>query len=218
MIKSYEELSISKYRELIGIEKVDGEDTEYGIQILSVLSDMEPDELLEMPLEDFSKLMANTKFLYKEIERKGYKELKNKIEISGETYQVVKNARDLCAGQYIDYKAYVSRENFLEMLPYILTVFLIPEGHKYNNGYDIVELANKFDKEVDILTALSISDFFLHQSKMSMMSSITYLKWKMKKMMKKEQKTEIKEQIAACLEQLESLRSLLKISDGFIQP
>lgn len=218
MIKSYEELSISKYRELIGIEKVDGEDTEYGIQILSVLSDMEPDELLEMPLEDFSKLMANTKFLYKEIERKGYKELKNKIEIGGETYQVVKNARDLCAGQYIDYKAYVSRENFLEMLPYILTVFLIPEGHKYNNGYDIVELANKFDKEVDILTALSISDFFLHQSKMSMMSSITYLKWKMKKMMKKEQKTEIKEQIAACLEQLESLRSLLKISDGFIQP
>lgn len=218
MIKSYEELSISKYRELIGIEKVDGEDTEYGIQILSVLSDMEPDELLEMPLEDFSKLMANTKFLYKEIERKGYKELKNKIEIGGETYQVVKNARDLCAGQYIDYKAYVSRENFLEMLPYILTVFLIPEGQKYNNGYDIVELANKFDKEVDILTALSISDFFLHQSKMSMMSSITYLKWKMKKMMKKEQKTEIKEQIAACLEQLESLRSLLKISDGFIQP
>ena len=218
MIKSYEELSISKYRELIGIEKVDGEDTEYGIQILSVLSDMEPDELLEMPLEDFSKLMANTKFLYKEIERKGYKELKNKIEIGGETYQVVKNARDLCAGQYIDYKTYVSRENFLEMLPYILTVFLIPEGHKYNNGYDIVELANKFDKEVDILTALSISDFFLHQSKMSMMSSITYLKWKMKKMMKKEQKTEIKEQIAACLEQLESLRSLLKIGDGFIQP
>lgn len=218
MIKSYEELSISKYRELIGIEKVDGEDTEYGIQILSVLSDMEPDELLEMPLEDFSKLMANTKFLYKEIERKGYKELKNKIEIGGETYQVVKNARDLCAGQYIDYKAYVSRENFLEMLPYILTVFLIPEGHKYNNGYDIVELANKFDKEVDILTALSISDFFLHQSKMSMMSSITYLKWKMKKMMKKEQKTEIKEQIAACLEQLELLRSLLKTSAGSIQP
>jgi hypothetical protein len=214
MIKSFDELSIKKYRELIELEKID--DTEYGLQILSILSDIEIDELLDMPLDDFTKLMGQTKFIYGNVERMDYKKLGKKITINGKEYRLVKNARDLSAGQYIDYKAYIQRENFWKMLPYILTIFLIPEGHKYNNGYDVVELANEFDEHLNLPTALTISDFFLHQSTLSIKSSVTSLKWMMKRMAKREKNQEMKEKIQSCLEQLESLQNLLRVGDGFI--
>lgn len=215
MIKSFDELSIKKYRELIELEKND--DTEYALMILSILSDISIDELLDMPLDDFTKLMGQTKFIYGDVEKTDYKKIGKKITVNGKEYTLVKNAKDLTAGQYIDYKAYIQRENFFQMLPYILTIFLIPEGHKYNNGYDIVELAKEFDEHLSLPIALSISDFFLHQSTMSIKTSVTYLKWKMKRMMKKETNQEMKEKIKNCLVQLESLQSLLKVGDGFIQ-
>ena len=218
MIKSYDELSIKKYRELIGLEKVDGEDMEYGIEILSILTDIDQDTLMEMPLEKFTKYMSYTRFLYEPVMKKDYKELGKTIRIGDEEYRMVQSARELTAGQYIDYKAYISRDNFLEMLPYILTVFLIPKGKKYNNGYDILELKEKFDNEVDIPTALSISDFFLHQSKLSMLSSVTYLKWKVKRMVKTEKNPELREKMTECLEQMSSLEGLLRVSDGYILP
>ena len=214
MIKSFDELTIKKYRDLINLEKID--DTEYGIEILSILSDMEPDELLDMPLEKFASLMAQTKFIYGNVEKADYKKLGKVITVNGKDYRLMKSARDLTAGQYIDYKAYIQRDDFIGMLPYILTVFLIPEGHKYNNGYDVSELAKEFDENMSLPIALSVSDFFLHQSMMSIRSSVTYLKWKMKRMMKKEKNQEMKEQIKNCLAQLESLQGLLSHSDGFI--
>lgn len=217
MIENYKELTISKYRELVGIEKDGDNDMEYGILILSVLSGLDPDELMDMPLDKFSTLMAKTKFLYTKVDKLDFNKIGKKITINGKDYKLMRSAKDLTAGQYIDYTSYISKENFLEMLPYILTVFLVPDGKKYANGYDIGELAKEFDENVDIPTALGISDFFLHQSKVSIMSSIAYLKWKMKRMAKKEMRTEVKEQINNCLEQLESLKSLLNVSVGFIQ-
>lgn len=215
MIKSFEELSIKKYRDLVNLEKID--DTEYGIMILSILSDMEPDELLDMPLEKFTDLMAQTKFIYGDVEKTDYSKLGNVITINGKDYKMVKSARDLTAGQYIDYKSYIIKDDFLKMLPYILTVFLIPEGHKYNNGYDIVELANEFDENMSIPIALSVSDFFLHQSMLSIKSSVIFLKWRMKRMAKKEKNPEMKTKMENCLVQLVLLQSLLNNSDGFIR-
>ena len=190
MITSYNDLTIKKYRELMSIERGD-DDMEYGVDILSVLSDIDQGELMELPLDEFTKLMSETRFLSQPIERVDYKKLGKKITVNGNEYRLIKDAKELTAGQYIDYKAYVSRDNFLEMLPYIMTIFLIPIGKKYNNGYDIAELAKEFDEHMGLPTALGISDFFLHQSLLSTKSSILYLKWKMKRMLKKEKNPEI---------------------------
>lgn len=215
MIDSYDKLTIRKYRELASIEKGDDE-MEYGVDILSVLSGIEQGELMEMPLDKFTSLMAKTRFLNQPIERVDYKKLGKRITVNGKEYRLIRDAKELTAGQYIDYKAYISRDNFLEMLPYILTVFLVPEGKKYNNGYDIAELAKEFDDNMGLPMALGISDFFLHQSLLSTRTSILYLKWKMKRMLRREKNPQTREQLEAALEQVESLKSLLSHSDGYI--
>lgn len=218
MIDSYDKLTINKYRELVKLEKDEGDDMEYGIQILSILSDIDEDELMDMPLEDFSKMMTKTNFLYKEVNKLDYNHLGKILTINGKKYKIVKDAKNMTAGQYIDYKSYITKDNFIDMLPYILTVFIIPDGCKYGNGYDTEELAVELDNHLDIRTALCISDFFLNQSRFSMQTSLRYLKWKMKRMMKKETNQEIKNKIAEGLEQINSLESLLQSSDGSIVP
>jgi hypothetical protein len=161
-------------------------------------------------------MMAKTKFLYKEVNKIDYKHLGKTLTINGKKYRIIKDAKDMSAGQYIDYKSYITKENFFDMLPYILTCFIIPDGCKYGNGYDTAELAKELNDNLDIRTALCIADFFLNQSRTSIQASLLYLKWRMKRMMRKETNKETKEKIADCLGQIESLQSLLENMDGSI--
>lgn len=217
MINSIEELSIKKYRQLIELKREDYEDMEYSMEILSILSDIPVEDLLELPLDEFTDLMSKTSFLNQTMEKVDYEKLGKTLKINGKEYTLIRKAKDLTAGQYIDYKSYCARDKFMEMLPYIMTVFLIPKGCKYNQGYDIVELANEFDEHMNIPLALGISDFFLHQSRKQMMASVLCSKLKIQRMMKKEKNKEMKMKLQDCLEQMDSLWSLLKLSDGFIQ-
>ena len=215
MIDSYDKLTIGKYRELLKIEKED--EMTYGIQILSILSDIDEDELMNMPLDDFTVMMGKTKFLYKQIEKLDWNHLGKTLTINGNKYDIIKNAKKMTAGQYIDYCTYIKKDNFIEMLPYILTTFIIPNGHKYCDDYDAEELAKELDEYMDIKTALCISDFFLHQSQFSIKSSLLYLRWTMKRAMRKETNKEMIQKITEGLEQIDYLESLLNHSDGFIQ-
>lgn len=217
MIKSIDELSIKKYRQLIELNRDDYNEMEYGLEILSILSDIPVDELLDLPIDDFTSMMAQTIFLKQTFEKVDYESLGKTLKINGKEYTLIRKAKDLTAGQYIDYKSYCARDKFMEMLPYIMTVFIIPKGCKYNQGYDIVELANEFDEHMNIPLALGISDFFLHQSRKQMMASVLCSKLKIQRMMKKEKNKEMKMKLQDCLEQMDSLWSLLKLSDGFIQ-
>ena len=214
MIDSYDKLTIGKYRELLTLDRED--EMTYGVHILEILSDYTEDDLLDMPLEDFTKLMQKTHFLYKTIDKLDWNHLGKHLVINGKKYDIVKDARKMTAGQYIDYKAYIKEpEKFMDMLPYILTVFIIPSGCKYGEGYDTAELAQELNDHLDIRTAVCVSDFFLNQSKVSIKISLRSLKWMMKRMSKKEKNQEMKDKILEAVAQMESLESLLNSSDGY---
>ena len=170
-----------------------------------------------MPLEDFTKLMQKTHFLYQTIDKLDWNHLGRHLTINGKKYDIIKDARKMTAGQYIDYKAYIKDpEKFMDMLPYILTCFIIPSGCKYGDGYDVEELAKELNDNLNIRTAVCISDFFHNQSKVSIKISLRSLKWMMKRMSKKEKNQEMKDKILEAVAQMESLESLLNNSDGYI--
>ena len=214
MIDSYDKLTIGKYRELLTLERED--DMTYGVQILAILTDYTEDDLYDMPLEDFTKLMSKTHFLYQTIDKLDWNHLGKHLTINGKKYDIIKDARQMTAGQYIDYKTYIKEpEKFMDMLPYILTCFIIPKGCKYGDGYDTAELAQELNDYLDIRTAVCISDFFHHQSKVSIKISLRSLRWMMKRMSKKEKNQEMKDKILEAVAQMESLESLLNSSDGY---
>ena len=97
----------------------------------------------------------------------------------------------MTAAQFIDYQNYIGTEHFEDYL----SVFFIPEGHKYNDGYDI-EQVKKDLLELDFPTVKSVAFFFTIFLAKLQNSFLSYLKKDLRKMkMEKEKRKEIEELI-----------------------
>src|SRR5574344_1593799 len=88
--------------------------------------------------------------------------------------------------QYIDYMNYVRQEKGNENLSKLVSVFLIPEGCKYNEGYDINEVINLIEDEMKIIDVNAIAFFLPNFLNAYMVYTLKSSLLTMKKMMKKE--------------------------------
>lgn len=215
MIQSYNELTVGKYQELRKIELDDMDVLEQQVAIMAVLADMDEEEVFDMPLPEYQDMVAKMSFLNKPPQI-DYKHKLKSITIDGELYDILQDAREMTAGQYIDYQAYLGRENFDEQLPYILTIFVLPHDHKYGVDYDLGELAEKFKAKMPITTAMEISSFFLRQSQLSIKISLRCLLMRLKMMRRKTKDEKTKEALTQAIMQLESLSSSTDSLDGLI--
>lgn len=217
MIKSYNDLTVGKYQELRKLELEGLDALEQQVAILAVLNDMDEDEVFNLPLADYQKLASDMHFLDTQPVI-NTKHNPKTIKIDGEEYDVVQDARDLTAGQYIDYQHYLGVEDFDGQLPNILTVFVIPKGKKYGEGYNMAELANTFKEKMPIITAMEISSFFLRQSLTSIKASLTSLRLKMRMMKMTTRKKEVKEMMQEAIDKLGLLKDSISSLDGLTQP
>ena len=217
MIKSYNDLTVGKYQELRKLELEGLDALEQQVAILAVLNDMDEDEVFNLPLAEYQKLASDMHFLDTQPVI-NTKHNPKTIKIGGEEYDVVQDARDLTAGQYIDYQHYLGVEDFDGQLPNILTVFVIPKGKKYGEGYNMAELANTFKDKMPIITAMEISSFFLRQSLTSIKASLTSLRLKMRMMKMTTRKKEVKEMMQEAIDKLGLLKDSISSLDGLTQP
>lgn len=216
MIKSYNDLTVGKYQELRKLELEGLDALEQQVAILAVLNDMDEDEVFNMPLAEYQKLASDMHFLDKQPVI-NTKHNPKTIKINGDEYDVVQDARDLTAGQYIDYQHYLGVDDFDGQLPNILTVFVIPKGKKYGEGYEISKLADTFKEYMPIITAMEISSFFLRQSLTSIKASLTSLRIKMRMMKMTTRKKEVREMIQEGIDRLGLLRDSISSLDGLTQ-
>lgn len=153
MINSYDKLTLGKWLELKDVD-TEQEEIDVQIDILSILSDMTPDEIMELPLPEYSKLVNDSMFLSKEPPIT--KNLPKTIKINGKDYEIVQKVDSITTGQYIDYQAYLKNND----VAHILTCFIIPKGHKYGEGYDLEETCKLFKDYLPVGIAIGISRFF----------------------------------------------------------
>lgn len=88
-------------------------------------------------------------------------DIKKTYTINGRVYKMTTNINKLTAGQYLDYM------NYLKMTPIeynkLLSTLLIPEGHKYLDGYEI-EVVHDDLMKINVVDLNSISNFLMRQS------------------------------------------------------
>ena len=84
--------------------------------------------------------------------------VKRKYEIDGKTYIPTLNPAELTTAQYIDFQ--VRATEAPKDLAGLLSVILIPEGHKYNEGYSSDEVREVIYKNFPIEDAMGLSAFF----------------------------------------------------------
>ena len=190
--KSWNDITVNVFEELKNIPTSNGdvlEDLNSNISLLSILCDVDEDEIAELTTTEFNQLLKQTAFLADMPKVK----IIDKYNINGNKYNVHLAVADMTMNQYIDFQTFCKdKEKYMKNL---IACFLIPEGKKYCDGYKIEDVIKDIG-DMPITAAHSIMFFFiiLFQSltKATLRCSERKLKKAMKKMNKEEQeKTEM---------------------------
>ena len=213
MISTYNELSVSKYMQIRELAKQDMEDMEMQAEILAILNDCSVNDVMNMPLPKYSECVRNSMFLTEKPKAKA--ECPRHIKLNGKTYDVVRKVEDLTAAQYIDYQAFMKMDDPDGKLGEILSIFIIPEGKKYGEGYDIVDVINEIKEYLPVTVAFNICFFFRKKQIKSIKRTLIYLGLMMKIWRMKMETEEQKKMMMEAEIQMKRLRDLVESGVGF---
>lgn len=208
MIKSYNELTVGKYVEIRELLKEEMEDIDLQVAIISILSDKPVEEIVNLPMTEYSKYAADSNFL---INKPNFKpQCPNSIVLNGKKYNVISKVEKLTAGQYIDFNNYMKAKDPESKLAEVLSIFIIPEGKKYNEGYDIEDVQNAIREYMPVSIAIGISFFFRNRSLISLKVMLTFLRWKMIWMRMMSKDKTVKERLKEVVGKLKEMEALQK--------
>lgn len=194
----WSDISIKKFDEISNILSSmnnvnEDEALEININLLSILCDVSVEEIEDLPLTEFSKLVKQTEFL-KEMPKV---EIKDNYVINGKKYVLCANVSKMTTAQYIDYQTLV--KNADKNVKELLSVFLIPKGKKYGE-YDLEEVMNDIYNYFPIADARAVSFFFTLVLQSLTKATLISLERRTKKELKKTKTKEEKEKIEILLE------------------
>lgn len=108
------------------------DDTEKMISVAEIILG---NDVTNLPLKEFNEQMKRLEFLKEEIPSVVPPK---KFEINGKKYFMDCLLGNITTAQYVDFNNHSNTGDFAKML----SVFIIPEGHTYNDGYDMLEVIN----------------------------------------------------------------------------
>lgn len=214
MIDSYSNLSVGKYIEIRELLKQDLEELDLQAEILGVLNDMSVEDIMRLPLPKYSEYVRMSAFLTEKPKPKA--DCPKKITLNERKYYVVRKAEDLTAAQYIDYQNYMKMDDPDSKLAEILSIFIIPEGKKYGEDYDIAEVVKDIKEYLPIIVGFNICFFFRKKQAESIERTLTYLGLTMRIMKRKAPTPEQKEMLTEAERKMKLLRDSLISGGGFI--
>lgn len=206
MINNYKDLTLEKFIELHELDVYGMEEIDIQSNIIAILADMDVDEVLDLPIAQYRKLAQQTAFM--QTAPKVTPRKITKVVIDGKEFKVLDKVENMTTGQYIDYQTYLSKGD-VNMLPYILSCLIIPQGEKYGDS-DAIE----YIKQMSVEEALTISNFFMNKSRSLTRSTLRYLEWQMKRQRRKMKDETAKQKMTETIERLRSLQNLLNAGDG----
>lgn len=171
MIDSYDKLPLGKYMDIQAVGKAEGlEEIDRQVQILAILSGKYEEEILHTPIGEYKEMVAKAAFLSApeiNLHPVARKYLAGRFEL-----YPVRDFRKLEAGQYVDFQTYAP--DLDKYLVEFLSVILVPKGHRYNDGYDIMEVQKAIREDISVTDGVSIAGFFLAWCRQSILNSLNF--------------------------------------------
>lgn len=207
---NWSDISIKKFDEIKKALKTNfNKELEANLAMLSILCDVDVEEIENLPLVEFSKLVSQTEFL-KEMPQV---DIKEKYMINGHKYVLCANVAKMTTAQYIDYQTLV--KNADKNVKELLAVFLIPEGKKYGD-YDLEEVIDEIYNYLPIAAARAICFFFTLVLQSLTKATLISLERKTKKELKKAKTKEEREKIKLLLETIQLSKDSIPNGTGHI--
>lgn len=138
---SWESLTYGEYMQLVQIGEANIPENYKTTHLLSILTGESVEDLESLQITTFMKLLPHLQFLN---EKPKDVEHKNEYEVNGRKYIVQADVDKICTAQFLDYSSYI-KEKYDTNGPNtvkLASCFLVPEGHKYGDGYDVNQVWN----------------------------------------------------------------------------
>lgn len=188
--KSWKDVTIDEYFDLC--ERLSDDtltDYEKIIIKISFITGKSEDEIWNLTWTEFRELQVEALWMdeFNINENVKFKS----IEINKQKYSIDTNLQNFTVAQYIDFQTFFpKRKENQRIIGNILACFIIPQGKKYAEDYDIKELVDNINSNLDIMTANEILFFFLKQYLISIRATANYFNWVLKRMKKKSKNKE----------------------------
>ena len=203
MIDSYGKLPLGGYMRITDALNEPGTDNvQKQAAVLEVLTGIPAERLMDMPIGEYMGIVARSRFLDKDMERP---EVRKRYEVGRWTLVPVSDIRRITAAQYIDFQTF--SKNPGPMFAEILSCLLVPEGKRYNDGYDVAEVQQAIRDAMPVPDALAVYAFFFASLANSMEAMLISSRARVRLMrMDRVEKRKALEELRAMTERLRALR------------
>lgn len=132
---SWDAITLREYEQIEQILSTDIPSDYKAVHLVSVLTGLPVEEIEKIPVSEFNKFIPAMEFLYTEPETHHHQ---FEYTVNGREYDFKGRIDEITTAQYIDYRAYMDKED--KDIVELMSVFLIPKGHDYNDGYDMEQV------------------------------------------------------------------------------
>ena len=194
IIDNYRKLPIGKYNEIVKLCETEMDEVDRKVKIVGILTGLTDDEVLALPLTDFTECCAKAKFIDLPCPETLIPSVSKSYPVGEFNLVPVTDMRKVTTAQYIDFITFSKdkEHNIVEML----SCFLVPKGMDYNEGYDILDVHNTIKEEMSVAEVLALLAFFFGSWTRSIHSTLSSSERMARRVKDKEKRQMMMERIA----------------------
>ena len=204
IIDNYADLAIGTYLRIVALRR-DASLTIYDRQPkeIALLTGLSEQEVLALPLPQYKALAGRLAFLDNpapDVPRPS-----KEVRIGDLVLVPVADSAKLTAAQYIDYQTMLAQDGTEDKVVELLSVFLVPKGRAYCDGYDIADVQTAIRDHLSVLDVLSLVGFFMTRFAESIASSLSLSEKMVRRITDPEQRKDLLTRVEKAREALLSL-------------
>lgn len=181
----WSKVTVAQYDAMVKIQEKHSEDAaKYIVEMLYGIDDAE-----RLPMHVYSAYLAGLRSFHRQDVRAAQLTKDATYRVGDTTYRVNLSPNAFTAGQYIDF---VNSVRDKAPMARVLTALIVPDGHEYNDGYDVGKAAEDMGK-LPVTAAFAVFNFFGEWSKRSIRTSLRFLTRQMRRGADKERKAKVEE-------------------------
>lgn len=179
----------------------DDNDMDKSAKLCCVIEGMDIEDFYNLPINEATEKINKLSFL-NSFSLINHYTPKNLV-IDGQKYNVMSDMSKFNVSQFIDYENFIQqplRENYDK----ILSIFIIPDGCKYNDEYDISKVQEIIRERITFREVQSLLGFIMIEYIKSFLTSLQY-SIKMVKKMEGKERQEMEEKINQLNQKIQDL-------------
>ena len=157
IIDNWRDLPVGVYLDILDVQKEPGEEIHRQAAILSLLTGMDPAEVLNLPLDEYRRLRGAAAFLAEPCPDDLLR-IADKYPLGPLVLRPTLEYDKLTVAQYVDFQTFSKDPQ--KYLAELISVLVVPDGHKYGDGYDVKDVQAAIREWMNVADALALLAHF----------------------------------------------------------